>query len=115
MDQVVEELENKMKKTDERMDTLVVQVSNIENEFFVENVEQLEVNDLLKSVGEVKSNYQNLRKEILEVQDLQRQLSSSLHIQLKVMQAQFNTLKEKISQTPAKSGHSSKSETGKGQ
>ncbi|XP_072387640.1 uncharacterized protein [Diabrotica undecimpunctata] len=109
MEQAVEDLENKMKQTDERMDTLVVQVSNIESEFFAESGEQIEVNNLLKSVGEVRSNYQNLRKDLLEVQDLQKQLSSSLHLQLKVMQAKFNTLKEKISQTPVKSGQYSKS------
>lgn len=85
-----------MKQTDQRLDSLAVQVGNIENEIFSEDGEEIQVNHLLQSVHEVKSNYQNLRKELLEVQDLQKQLSSSLHLQLKVMQSRFNTLKEKI-------------------
>lgn len=85
-----------MKKTDARLDSLAVQVGNIENEIFSQDGEEIEVNNLLKSVNEVKSNYQNLRKELLEVQDLQKQLSSSLHLQLKVMQSKFNMLKGKI-------------------
>lgn len=102
-----------MKETDERMGTLVVQVSNIESEFFAENGEQIEVNDLLKSVGEVRSNYQNLRKELHEVQDLQRQLSTSLNLQLKVMQAKFNLLKEKIEKSPVRGPLPSKSVNGR--
>lgn len=94
--QTVEDIENKMKQTDERMDTLAVQVGNIEHEIFSEDGQEVEVKNLLRSVSEVKDNYQNLRKEIMEVQDLQKQLSSSLKVQLKMMQSKFNTLKEKI-------------------
>ncbi|XP_066255729.1 nuclear distribution protein nudE homolog 1-A [Euwallacea similis] len=97
MEQAVEDIENKMKDTDARLDTLALQVGNIELEIFSENGQDVEVHNLLKSVSEVKDNYQNLRKEILEVQDLQKQLSSSLNTQLKMMQTKFNRLKEKIS------------------
>ncbi|CAG9767745.1 unnamed protein product [Ceutorhynchus assimilis] len=97
MEQAVEDLENKMKNTDARMDTLAVQVGNIEQEIFSEKGQEIQVNSLLKSVGEVKDNYQNLRKEIMEVQDLQKQLSSTLNVQLKMMQTKFNLLKDKIS------------------
>lgn len=38
----------------------------------------------------------HLKKELGEVQDLQRQLSTTLHMQLKMMQTKFNTLKEKV-------------------
>lgn len=88
-----------MKKTDEKLDDLAVQVGHIESEIFAEDGAEIEVNDLLRSVNEVKNNYQNLRKEIVEVQDLQKQLSSSLQLQLKMMQTKFNNLKEKISNT----------------
>ncbi|KAJ8978790.1 hypothetical protein NQ317_015514 [Molorchus minor] len=98
MEQVMEDLENKMKKTDETMDTLALQVGNIESEIFLGDGEQIEVTDLLRSVGDVKTSYQNLRKELMEVQDLQKQLSSTLHVQLQLMQAKFNKLKEKLSQ-----------------
>ncbi|KAF7282117.1 hypothetical protein GWI33_003232 [Rhynchophorus ferrugineus] len=95
MEQAVEDIENKMKKTDERLDTLAIQVGNIEQEIFSDGTQEVEVHNLLRSVSEVKDNYQNLRKEIMEVQDLQKQLSSSLSMQLKIMQSKFNTLKEK--------------------
>lgn len=94
-----------MRQTDERMGTLATQVGNIESEIFSENGEEIEVNNLLKSVNEVKSNYQNLRKDLMEVQDLQKQLSSSLHMQLKMMQAKFNTLKNKLPQEKHMSKH----------
>lgn len=92
-----------MKETDEKMGSLALQVGNIESEIFSENGEQIEVNNLLKSVSEVKTNYQNLRKDLLEVQDLQKQLSSTLHMQLKLMQAKFNMLKEKLPEAPVSS------------
>ncbi|XP_019869264.1 uncharacterized protein LOC109597924 isoform X2 [Aethina tumida] len=85
-----------MKKTDERFEDLAVQVGNIEQDMFADDVEEVQVNNLLRSVNEVKSNYMHLKKELGEVQDLQRQLSTTLHMQLKMMQTKFNTLKEKV-------------------
>lgn len=85
-----------MQKTDQKMDVLADQVTNIESELFSEDGSQVEVMTLLQSVTEVKNNYQNLRKEIVEVQHLQKQLSSTLQIQLQAMQSKFNTLKEKL-------------------
>ncbi|KAH1011737.1 uncharacterized protein LOC109543764 [Dendroctonus ponderosae] len=96
MEQVVEDIEKKMKKTDAQLDTLALQVENIELEIFTEEGQELEVHNLLKSVSEVKDNYQNLRKDLLEVQGLQKQLSSSLNLQLKMMQSKFNGLKERV-------------------
>lgn len=86
-----------MQKADEKLDTLVIQVGNIENSVFSEEGAAVEVFGLLKSVNEVKTNYQNLRKEILEVQDLQKELSGTLQTQLKAMQNKCNSLKERIS------------------
>ncbi|KAJ8957982.1 hypothetical protein NQ318_001983 [Aromia moschata] len=106
MEKAVENLENKMRKTDEQMDNLALQVGNIESEIFSENGEQIEVTNLLRSVNEVKTSYQNLRKDLLEVQDLQKQLSSSLHVQLKMMQTKFNMLKEKLPQAATTQGRS---------
>lgn len=101
-----------MRQTDERMGTLASQVGNIENEIFSEKGEEIEVNNLLQSVNEVKSNYQTLRKDLMEVQDLQKQLSHSLHVQLQVMQAKFNTLKQKLPPSHmARIGQSSRQET----
>ncbi|KAL3271699.1 hypothetical protein HHI36_022171 [Cryptolaemus montrouzieri] len=92
----MENIAEKMKKTDERMDILAEQVCNIESDIFSEEGETIQVNNLLKSVNEVKENYQSLRKDLMEVQDLQKQLSSSLQSQLRIMQSKFNVLKEKV-------------------
>lgn len=101
-----------MRQTDERMGSLASQVGNLENEIFSENQNQIEVNNLLQSVNQVKSNYQNLRKDLMEVQDLQKQLSRSLHVQLQVMQAKFNTLKQKLPPSHmARIGQNSRQET----
>lgn len=85
-----------MRETDEKMDVLAVQIGNIGSEMFSEQGDQIEVHNLLQSVNQVKNNYQNLRKDLMEVQDLQKQLSNNLHVQLQVMQAKFNMLKQKL-------------------
>lgn len=86
-----------MLKADEKLDGLATQVIEIEKEIFSDDgTTQVEVYDLLKSVTEVTSNYENLRKEITEVQDLQKQLSNSLQNQLRIVQGKFNMLKEKL-------------------
>jgi predicted RNase H-like nuclease (RuvC/YqgF family) len=69
MERAMEDLTEKMKKTDEKLDDLAVQVGHIESEFFSEDGAEVEVHDLLRSVNE---------------------------LQLKLMQAKYNTLKEKI-------------------
>lgn len=92
-----------MEKTDAKLDSLAEQVGNIENEIFSEEGTQIEVFTLLKSVSEVKTNYQNLHKEIQEVQGLQKELSTKLQSQLMLMQKKCNVLKEKLSiKVPAK-------------
>lgn len=86
-----------MQKADEKLDSLAIQVGNIENNVFSEDGAKVEVFSLLRSVNDVKENYQNLRKEILEVQDLQKELSNTLQTQLKAMQNKCHLLKERIS------------------
>lgn len=104
-----------MQKADAKLDSLAIQVGNIENNVFSEDPgAQVEVFSLLRSVGEVKTNYQNLRKEILEVQDLQKELSSTVQAQLKVMQNKCNLLKERIS-ARAPAGRSPPSHQGEDQ
>ena len=51
---------------------------------------------LLRSVHQVTKDYQNLRQEILEVQQLQKQLSDSLKAQLSQVHGHFNLLRNKI-------------------
>ncbi|KAF2880466.1 hypothetical protein ILUMI_25714 [Ignelater luminosus] len=99
MEEAVGNLEKQMQQADKKLDNLTVKVINVEKDILCEDSEcaEVEVNSLLKSVTDVKNDYQNLRKDILEVQDLQKQLSSSLQTQLQLLQIKYNFLKEKIS------------------
>lgn len=54
------------------------------------------VMQLLESVTEVKNEYQNLRKDLKEVQQLQKEMSTSLRYQMQSMTQTFNILKKKI-------------------
>lgn len=47
-----------MKKTDERFEDLAVQVGNIEQDMFADDVEEVQVNNLLRSVNEVSFSVQ---------------------------------------------------------
>lgn len=51
---------------------------------------------LLRSVHQVTKDYENLHREILEVQQLQKQLSDSLKAQLSQVVGHFNLLRNKI-------------------
>ncbi|XP_022906160.2 epidermal growth factor receptor substrate 15-like [Onthophagus taurus] len=97
MEEAVVNLEKQMQKTDEKLDDLATQVGDITSDLLSEEDKEIEVYTLLKSVNEVKSNYQSLHRDIQEVQGLQRELSGQLHAQLKLMQKKCSQLKEKIS------------------
>jgi hypothetical protein len=59
-------------------------------------VQQVSVLKLLRSVNQVREEYENLRREISEVQQLQKQLSDSLRLQLRQVQGTFGTLRDRI-------------------
>lgn len=50
--------------------------------------------------AQVKNDYQNLRKEILEVQELQKQVSDRLKQQVQQVHGHFSNLKERIAAVP---------------
>ncbi|XP_018323601.1 uncharacterized protein LOC108735886 isoform X2 [Agrilus planipennis] len=74
MENTVKKLEEQVKETDETLGSIATKVGNVQKEICREGT-KIEVNKLLQSVHDVKNDYQNLRKEISEVQDLQKQLS----------------------------------------
>ena len=51
---------------------------------------------LLRSVTQVKEEYQVLRQDIQEVQQLQKQLTESLRAQLVQVHGHFNILRNRI-------------------
>lgn len=59
-------------------------------------VDDVAVMTLLESMTEVKNEYQNLRKDIQEVQQLQREMTNSLICQRRKMVQTFRILKKKI-------------------
>ncbi|XP_055389149.1 uncharacterized protein LOC129618437 isoform X2 [Condylostylus longicornis] len=66
---------------------------NSENGELIDDVRVLE---LLESMAEVKNDYQNLRKDIKEVQQLQKEMTNSIRYQMKTMHQTFVMLKKKI-------------------
>ncbi|XP_030568777.1 uncharacterized protein LOC115768353 [Drosophila novamexicana] len=62
----------------------------------MEQMDEMEVMELLESMTEVKNEYQNLRKDIQEVQQLQRDVSTSIRYQMTNMQQTFQMLKKRI-------------------
>lgn len=59
-------------------------------------VDSVSVMEVLESVTEVKNEYQNLHKDIKEVQQLQREMTASLQYQLRTMRQTFKILKKKL-------------------
>ncbi|KAL7745685.1 hypothetical protein ACLKA6_009892 [Drosophila palustris] len=68
----------------------------------MEQMDELEVMELLESMTEVKNEYQNLRKDIQEVQQLQRDVSTSIRFQMSNMQQTFQMLKKRITNSQQK-------------
>lgn len=54
--------------------------------------------EVLESVHEVKHEYQNLHKDIKEVQQLQKEMTASLQYQLRTMHQTFKILKKRLEQ-----------------
>lgn len=52
--------------------------------------------DVLDSMSTVKSEYDHLRQDLQEVQQLQREMSSTLQYQLQSMTQTYNILKKRI-------------------
>ncbi|XP_076749424.1 uncharacterized protein LOC143422560 [Xylocopa sonorina] len=95
MESAILHLEQSVQKADGKLNTIAWQIDAFEKEF--EDPEsEISVLRLLRSVHQVTKDYQNLRQEILEVQQLQKQLSDSLKAQLSQVHGHFNLLRSKI-------------------
>lgn len=79
------------------MDTVASKLSEVENIISAgEDFDDISVIQLLESMTEVKNEYQNLRKDIKEVQQLQKEMTNSLIFQRKAMVNTFCLLKKKL-------------------
>ncbi|XP_052865383.1 uncharacterized protein LOC128271784 isoform X2 [Anopheles cruzii] len=82
-----------------QLDSLAIKLVDVERNLDENEMESLEnesVMELLESVTEVKNEYQNLRKDLQEVQQLQKEMTCSLRYQLRNMTQTFRVLKKKI-------------------
>lgn len=80
------------------LDTVALRLTEVEKTLQTgdDEVDSLSVMDLLESVTEVKNEYQNLQKDIKEVQQLQKEMASSLRYQMRTMSQTFKMLKKRI-------------------
>uniref|UniRef100_A0A1B0AE84 Nudix hydrolase domain-containing protein n=3 Tax=Glossina TaxID=44049 RepID=A0A1B0AE84_GLOPL len=62
----------------------------------LEELDDLSMLELLESMHEVRNEYQNLRKDIQEVQQLQRDVSTTLRCQLRTMHQTYQLLKKRL-------------------
>ncbi|XP_055644110.1 uncharacterized protein LOC129780153 [Toxorhynchites rutilus septentrionalis] len=81
-----------------QLDTLALKITDVERNLDGNDMEELEsgMMELLESVTEVKNEYQNLQKDLQEVQQLQKEMTCSLRYQLRTMTQTFHVLKKKI-------------------
>lgn len=60
------------------------------------DVDEVSVYQLLESVTEVTTEYKNLRKDLKEVQKLQKEMTATLIFQRQSMMQTFRILKQRI-------------------
>jgi predicted nucleic acid-binding Zn-ribbon protein len=100
MEAAVVRLEESVLKADKTLDTIAWKLDEYEKQVVHvdsnEHSTQVSVLKLLRSVQQVREEYESLRREISEVQQLQKQLSDTLHLQLQQVQGTFGTLRDKI-------------------
>ncbi|CAH0758355.1 unnamed protein product [Diatraea saccharalis] len=93
----LEDLEETVKQTDEQLNLMEWKMENVEKELVVPvDAQDMCVMNLLKSVSEVRSDYNQLRRELVEVQALQRELSSRLRAQLRLVHGKFARLRQRL-------------------
>ncbi|KAI8441854.1 hypothetical protein MSG28_005538, partial [Choristoneura fumiferana] len=81
----MEDLDESAKQTDEQLDLMAWKVDDKNGLVVPVDSQDMCVMHLLKSVTEVRSDYRALRRELVEVQQLQRELSARLRAQLRLV------------------------------
>ncbi|XP_014219898.1 uncharacterized protein LOC106647849 [Copidosoma floridanum] len=96
MESAIIHLEQSVQEADGKLDMIAWQIDAFEKEFQNNDTESVSVLRLLRSVTQVKEEYQVLRQDIQEVQQLQKQLTDSLRAQLMQVHGHFNVLRNRI-------------------
>ncbi|KAJ2940197.1 hypothetical protein O0L34_g11763 [Tuta absoluta] len=93
----VEDLEETAKQTDEQLNMMAWKMEDGDKQLVVPvDSQEMCVLNLLKSVSEVRTDYQQLRRELEEVQALQRELSTKLRTQLRLVHGKFARLRQRL-------------------
>ncbi|XP_047525079.1 uncharacterized protein LOC125062909 [Pieris napi] len=93
----IEELDDTVKQTNEQLDLMEWKLDGGGMDIVAPiNNQDVCIVNLLKSVSEVRSDYQQLRRELIEVQALQRELSTRLRTQLRLVHGKFARLRQRI-------------------
>ncbi|XP_011499354.1 PREDICTED: uncharacterized protein LOC105363383 [Ceratosolen solmsi marchali] len=96
MESAIVHLEQSVEKADGKLDMIAWQIDAFEKEFQDSESEPISVLQLLRSVTQVKEEYQVLRQDIREVLQLQKQLTESVRAQLLQVHGHFNILRNRI-------------------
>ncbi|XP_039298808.1 uncharacterized protein LOC111043777 [Nilaparvata lugens] len=102
MESAMVNLERSVKKTDGILDNIAWKLDEFEKEVTDESVKvQTEdtVMNLLESVTQVREDYENLRQELLQVQELQRTVRDKLRCKTYQVEKNMKELRLKLSQT----------------
>ncbi|XP_055842915.1 uncharacterized protein LOC129909832 [Episyrphus balteatus] len=97
--QEVIRLEKSVANAGTQLYTVATKLSEVERSLDNTNAEDIDdvcVMELLESMTEVKNEYQNLRKDIQEVQQLQKDVTTSIRFQMRSMHQTFKMLKKRI-------------------
>lgn len=80
------------------LDSVASRLTHVEKTLLFDDnwVDSIQVMEVLESVTEVKNEYQNLHKDIKEVQQLQKEMTASLQYQLRTMRQTFKILKKRL-------------------
>lgn len=95
MESTIVQFQESVQKADEKLDMITWQIDAFEKEF-EDPDSKTSIVRLLRSMHQVKKEYQNLCQEILEVQQLGKQASDSLRTELSQMHEDFNSLRNKV-------------------
>ncbi|XP_059619427.1 uncharacterized protein LOC132263615 [Phlebotomus argentipes] len=100
-DKMYSTLQNSVDYTGSQLDIVASQLSAVEKNLPTECEEGdvASVMELLETMTEVKNEYQNLKKDLQEVQQLQKQMTHSLRYQMRELAQTFSLLKKRIEST----------------
>lgn len=91
-----------VQKTGTNLETFSTTLKDVERCLSLQEADQLDtssVMDVLDSMSTVKNEYAHLRQDLQEVQQLQKEMATTLQYQMRSMTQTYNILKKRIEST----------------